>query len=98
MTVAKDVRAICTTANLTLTSLTFEPSYVQGRRLSAGTLTLSAPAPPGEVTVALSSDHPDVADPPSFVFDQMIIPMRQDTSPLTLANAEQLNRSRVHAL
>ncbi len=68
MTGAKNVTATFTTANITLTSLTFKPSYVKGGQLSAGTLTLSAAAPPGGVTVALSSDHPGVAHPPSFVF------------------------------
>ncbi len=68
MTSAKNVTATFATANITLTSLTFKPSYVKGGQLSAGTLTLSGPAPPGGVTVALSSDHPGVAHPPSFVF------------------------------
>jgi uncharacterized repeat protein (TIGR02543 family) len=68
MTSAKNVTATFTTANVTLTSLTFKPSYARGGQLSAGTLTLSAAAPPGGMTVALSSDHPGVAHPPSFVF------------------------------
>jgi uncharacterized repeat protein (TIGR02543 family) len=68
MTSAKNVTATFSTANVTLTSLTFKPSYVRGGQLSAGTLTLSAAAPPGGVTVALSSDHAGVAHPPSFVF------------------------------
>jgi uncharacterized repeat protein (TIGR02543 family) len=68
MTGAKDVTATFTPANVTLTSLTFKPSYVRGGQLSAGMLTLNAAAPPGGVTVALSSDHPGVAHPPSFVF------------------------------
>jgi uncharacterized repeat protein (TIGR03803 family) len=63
-----NVTATFTTANVTLTSLTFKPSYVKGGHLSAGTVTLSGPAPAGGVTVALSSDHPSVAHPPSFVF------------------------------
>ncbi len=68
MTSAKDVIATFTSANVMLSSLTFKPSYVKGGHLSAGTLTLNAAAPPGGVTVALSSDHPGVAHPPSFVF------------------------------
>ena len=68
MTSAKNVTATFAPGNVTLTSLTFKPSYVKGGRLSAGTLTLSAAAPPGGVTVALSSDHPGVAHPPAFVF------------------------------
>ncbi len=68
MTSAKDVTASFSTANITLTSLTFKPSYVRCGQLSAGTLTLSGPAPEGGVTVALSSDHPGVAHPPAFVF------------------------------
>ncbi len=68
MTGAKNVTATFTAANVTLSSLTFKPSYVKGGQLSAGTLTLNAAAPPGGVTVALSSDHPAAAHPPSFVF------------------------------
>jgi uncharacterized repeat protein (TIGR03803 family) len=68
MTGAKNISATFTTANVTLTSLTFKPMYIRRGQLSAGTLTLNAPAPPGGVTVALSSDHPAVAHPPSFVF------------------------------
>jgi len=68
MSSAKNVTATFSIATVTLTSLTFKPSYVRGGQLSAGTLTLSAPAPPGGVTVALSSDHPGVAHPPAFIF------------------------------
>lgn len=68
MTSAKDVTASFTPAGVTLTSLTFKPSYVRGGQLSAGTLTLNGPAPQGGVTVSLSSDHAGVAHPPSFVF------------------------------
>ena len=68
MTEAKNISATFTTANVMLTSLTFKPTYVRGGQVSAGTLTLNAPAPPGGITVALSSDHPGVAHPPSFVF------------------------------
>jgi len=68
MTSVKNITAAFTAASVTLTSVSFKPSYVRGGQLSAGTLTLNAPAPPGGVTVALSSDHPGVAHPPSFVF------------------------------
>ena len=68
MTGAKNVGATFVSADVTLTSLAFKPSYVRGGQLSAGTLALNAPAPPGGVTVTLSSDHPAVAHPPSFVF------------------------------
>ena len=67
MSSTRNVTAAFTTANVTLSSLTFKPSYVKGGHLSAGTLTLSAPAPPAGVAVGLSSDHPSVAHPPSFV-------------------------------
>ncbi len=67
MSSARNVTAAFDVAQITLTSLTFNPSYVKGGRLSAGTLTLSAPAPPGGLGVALSSDHPSVAHPPSLV-------------------------------
>ena len=68
MTSAKNITATFTPANVTLSLLSFKPSYVRGGQLSAGTLTLSGPAPQGGVSVALSSDHPGVAHPPSFVF------------------------------
>jgi DNA-binding beta-propeller fold protein YncE len=68
MTQAKNVTAAFIPATVTLTSLTFKPSYVRGGQLSAGTLTLNSAAPPGGVTIALTSDHPGVAHPPSFVF------------------------------
>ena len=67
MSAAKTVTATFEVANVTLTSLTFNPTFVKGGRLSAATLTLSAPAPSGGVGVALGSDHPGVAHPPSFV-------------------------------
>ncbi len=67
MSSARNVTATFDVAQITLTSLTFNPSYVKGGRLSAATLTLSAPAPSGGLGVALSSDHPSVAHPPSFV-------------------------------
>ena len=65
---ARNITASFTSVSeITLTSLTFKPSYVRGGQLSAGTLTLSGPAPAGGLSVALSSDHPGVAHPPSFV-------------------------------
>ena len=67
MTEAKNVSATFDTTNIVLESLSFNPSYVRGGQLSAGTLMLGAAAPPGGVAVALSSDHPGVAHPPSFV-------------------------------
>jgi hypothetical protein len=68
MSSARNVTATFTLHQVTLTSLSFKPSYVRGGQLSAGTLALSGPAPQGGVTVTLSSDHPGVAHPPSFVF------------------------------
>ncbi len=67
MSSARDVTATFDATQITLTSLTFKPSYVKGGQLSAGTLTLSGPAPSGGLGVALSSDHPNVAHPPSLV-------------------------------
>ena len=60
---AKNVTAAFAADQVTLTSLTFSPSYVKGGRLSAGTVTLSAPAPPGGVGVAITNDHPGVVHP-----------------------------------
>ncbi len=67
MSMAKDVSAAFEVSSDTLVSVSFKPSYVRGGQLSAGTLTLIEPAPPGGLGVALSSDHPGVAHPPSFV-------------------------------
>lgn len=63
MSAAKSVAATFDSADVTLTSLTFQPSYVKGGRISAGTVTLSAPAPPGGVGIAVTSDHPGVVHP-----------------------------------
>ncbi len=67
MEVAKDVTATFDVSPDTLVSVSFRPSYVRGGQLSAGTLKLIEPAPPGGLGVALSSDHLGVAHPPSFV-------------------------------
>ncbi len=67
MSRARNVTATFAQHQVTLKSLTFKPSYVKGGKLSAGTLTLSAAAPPGGVTVALSSDHPGVTHTSSYV-------------------------------
>ncbi len=68
MSSAKDVAATFNlVTNINLTSLSFDPTHVRGGQLSAGTLTLSGPAPAGGLGVALSSDHPGVAHPPAFV-------------------------------
>ena len=68
MTEAKNVTATFdSVSNITLTSLTFNPTYVKGGKPSAATLMLSASAPPGGLGVSLSSDHPGVAHPPPFV-------------------------------
>ena len=68
MTGAKNVTArFDAVSNITLTSLTFKPTYVKGGRASAGTLTLSGSAPMGGLGISLSSDHPGVAHPPAFV-------------------------------
>ena len=65
---AKNVTATFDAATqITLTSITFKPTYVKGGQLSVGTVTLSGPAPDGGVSVALSSDLPGVAHPPAFV-------------------------------
>ena len=82
----KNVTATFTSVgNISLTSLTFKPTFVRGGQLSAGTLTLNAPAPPGGLAVALSSDHPGVAHPPAFVFvpaNQMSVQFAVKTFPV----------------
>jgi len=97
MTQAKNVTATFIPANVTLTSLTFKPTYVRGGQLSSGTVTLSAPAPNGGVAVGLSSDHPGVAHPPSFVvvpggktsvsFAVNTFPVKMNTPVMIMANA-----------
>ncbi len=67
MSSARTVTATFDVVQISLTSLTFNPSYIKGGRLSVATLTLSGPAPSGGLGVALSSDHPNVAHPPSLV-------------------------------
>jgi len=54
----------------TLTSLTFSPSTVTGGGSSIGTVTLSAPAPPGGAIVFLFSGNPAVVMVPA----QVIVP------------------------
>ncbi len=67
MSSARNLTATFTLDQVTLSSLAFNPSSVRGGQLTAGTLTLSGPAPPGGVSVAISSDHPAVVHPPSSV-------------------------------
>ena len=60
---AKNINASFNTANITLTSLSFKPTSVKGGQLAVATVTLSAPAPPGGVGIAITSDHPSVVHP-----------------------------------
>jgi len=64
---ARSVSATFMVQAVTLTSLTFKPSSVTGGQLSAGTVTIGAPAPSGGIGIAITSDHPGIAHPPSLV-------------------------------
>ncbi len=57
---------VCLSA-VTLSSLTLNPTTVQGGNSSTGTVTLSGPAPAGGAVVALSSSNTSVATVPSSV-------------------------------
>ncbi len=98
MTESKNVTATFDSVNnITLTSLTFNPTYVKGGKQSAGTLMLSDAAPPGGLGIALSSDHPGVAHPPAFVivpegknsvqFAVQTFPVKSNTTVMITATA-----------
>jgi hypothetical protein len=75
MSSARNVTATFTQKLVTLTSLVLKPSTVKGGNLSSATVTLSLPAPPGGVSVAISTDHPEVVHPPS----QVVVPGGQNS-------------------
>jgi hypothetical protein len=52
---------------VTLASLTLQPTSVKGGNQSTGTVTLSAPAPTGGLTVTLSSSDSGIAQVPSSI-------------------------------
>ncbi|HWA82776.1 MAG TPA: hypothetical protein VG820_05055 [Fimbriimonadaceae bacterium] len=56
-----------TGGNVTLVSLTVNPTAVVGPAPSTGTVTISGPAPAGGAVVALASSNPTVASVPSSV-------------------------------
>ncbi len=63
----QDVIATFTVSNVGLTSLVLNPSSVKGGNISIATITLNAPAPPGGLGVAITTDQPLVVHPPLFV-------------------------------
>jgi hypothetical protein len=63
----RNVTATFATVQVTLISLTLKPSSVRDGQMSIATLTLGAPAPAGGFGVAVSSDNPRVAHPPTLV-------------------------------
>jgi uncharacterized repeat protein (TIGR03803 family) len=67
MSGARNLTATFMTFPVTLTSLTLKPTSVRAGQLSAATVTIGAAAPPGGVGIAITSDHPGVAHPPSLV-------------------------------
>lgn len=67
MSGARNVSAAFMIAPVTLTSLTLKPDVVRAGQLSLATVTIDAPAPPGGVGIAITSDRPTVAHPPSLV-------------------------------
>jgi len=64
---ARNVAAGFTSSAVTLTSLILKPSTVQGGQLSAGTITLSGPAPEGGLGVSVAANVPAAAHPPSWI-------------------------------
>ena len=70
-----DVNKVSSNAQATLSiypvphisGITISPNEVLGGTASAATITLQSPAPPGGVTIALSSDTPSAAAPPASV-------------------------------
>ncbi len=50
-----------------ISGITISPNEVPGGTASAATITLQSPAPPGGVTVTLSSDTPSAVTPPASV-------------------------------
>jgi hypothetical protein len=50
-----------------LVSISLSPTSVRGGTPSTATITLSGAAPPGRVTVTLSSSHPNIAAVPSSI-------------------------------
>jgi BNR repeat-like domain len=55
------------TRSISLSALSLSPSTVTGGSSSMGTVTLSAPAPPGGAVISLSSSDPTVASVPDSV-------------------------------
>jgi len=80
-------------ATTTLASVNINPGSVKGGQIAACTVTLTAPAPPGGVGIAISSDHPDIVHPQlpvvvqggrtSVVFGVNTFPVKADT-PVTI--------------
>lgn len=64
----RTVAATFNAANVTLQSLAFKPSTVGPARTSVGTVSLSAPAPMGGVTVGLTSGMPSLASVPKSIY------------------------------
>ena len=62
------VAATFSSTTVAFSSLTFSPSTVRYRQVAMGTLTLSAPAPTGGITIGLASSAPAIVTVPSVVF------------------------------
>jgi hypothetical protein len=62
------VAATFSSTTVAFSSLAFSPSTVRYRQVALGTLTLSAPAPAGGITIGLASSAPAIVTVPSIVF------------------------------
>ncbi len=67
MSGGKDVIATFDVAGTTLNSLSFKSPSVKGGNIAIATVMLNAPAPPGGLGVAMSSDQPLIVHPPSMI-------------------------------
>ncbi len=68
MNSAQSVTASFSPVHVGLTSLQFNPTLVRGWQITIGTLTLATPAPPGGVTVGLSSSQPQTVYVPASIY------------------------------
>jgi len=67
MSGAKSVTGNFTTSNIGLTSLVLDPNTVKGGEISIATISLSAPAPPGGLSIGVATNSPLAVHPPSLV-------------------------------
>lgn len=88
---ARNVSATFTPAQVSVTSLSAQPSSVRGGDISIATVSLSQPAPAGGVGIAVNSDQPAVVHPP------LIIVVPGGSSSLSFALRTSVVRTKVVA-